>query len=281
MTTLLPAPPLDALIQTIWDWDVPQQAHTLERILPSASATLIINLGEDQTRVYDEALRCQRLSGSVLDAPSHRSFVIDTAEQVAVMGVVFKAAGAAAFFRERMDVLANCHLELEDMLPRSGGLRARLLEAKGASARLRILHAWLVQGAKTALPRPAVREALRRIEDATAVQRIGAIAAHCRLSPRRLGQLFREDVGMSPKRYIRLRRFQQVASRAHRSATVDWAAIAADCGFHDQAHLTHEFRAFSGMTPGAYLANKGQWMAHIPLAPADCRNLQDTPQPTA
>lgn len=281
MTTLLPAPPLDALVETIWDWDVPQQAHALERILPSASATLIINLGEDQTRVYDDALRCQRLSGTVLDAPSHRGFIIDTAEQVAVMGVVFKPAGAAAFFRERMDVLANRHLELGDLLPRSAGLRARLLEAKGAIARLRILNSWLVRCAGSVSPRPAVREALRQVEDATAVHRIGAIAAHCRLSPRRLGEMFREDVGMSPKRYIRLRRFQQAADRAHRGANVEWAAIAADCGYHDQAHLSHEFRAFSGMTPGAYLANKGEWVAHIPLPTPDCRNLQDTLQPTA
>lgn len=94
--------------------------------------------------------------------------------------------------------------------------------------------------------------------------RIGAIAAHCRLSPRRFGKLFREQVGMSPKRYARLQRFRRVVARAHGQPRVDWAGIATDCGFH-QPHLVHEIRAFSGMTPGAYLARSGDWPAHVPL----------------
>jgi len=48
-----------------------------------------------------------------LDAPRHRSFVIDTAEQVRVMGVVFRCGAAAAFFRERMDAITNAHVDLD------------------------------------------------------------------------------------------------------------------------------------------------------------------------
>src|SRR3546814_10589277 len=47
-------------------------------------------------------------------------------------------------------------------------------------------------------------------------------SAHCRLSPRRLGQLFREQVGMSPKRYARLQRFRRLVAQVHRDRTVDW-----------------------------------------------------------
>lgn len=264
--TLVPASPLSRLVDMVWDWDMPPQPYRLERILPSADSQLVINLAEDETRVYDDALRCRRFAAASFDAPSHRSFVIDTAEQVRVVGVVFRAGGAAPFFRERMDRLANDHVDLDAI---AGGaarsLRLRLLEAADAQARLGILHDWLLRHAGNAIPHPVIAHALHAFDAAPQVQRIDAIAAHCRLSPRRFGELFREQVGLSPKRYARLQRFRRAIVQAHAATRIDWAGIAADCGFHDQPHLVHEFRAFSGMTPGAYVARCGHWNAHVPL----------------
>ena len=263
---IAPAPPLSRLVETIWDWDMPPRPYRLERILPTADSQLVINLAEDETRVYDDALRCHRFAAAAFDAPSHRSFVIDTVEQVRVVGVVFRTGGAAPFFRERMDLLANDHVDLDAL---AGGaartLRLRLLEAADAQARLRIVHDWLLAHAGAASPHPTIAHALRAFDAAPEVRRIDAIAAHCRLSPRRFGELFREQVGLSPKRYARLQRFRRAVVLAHGGPAIDWAGIAADCGFHDQPHLVHEFRAFSGMTPGAWLARSGHWSAHVPL----------------
>lgn len=264
--TLRPTPPLSALVETIWDWDMPAQSHRLERMLPSAKAQLIINLAEDETRVYDDALGCLRYAGTVLDAPCHRSFIIDTAEQVTVLGIVFRTGGAAPVFRERMDLLANTHVDLDAL---AGGaartLRQRLLEAGDAATRLQIVHAWLLRQTVAARPHAAIAHAVRAFDSTPQVQRIGAIAAHCRLSPRRFSELFREQVGMSPKRYARMQRFQQVIALAHGQRHVDWAGVAFDCGFHDQPHLVREFRAFSGLTPTAYLAQQGPHAQHVPL----------------
>src|SRR3546814_4934922 len=65
---------------------MPRQAHRFDRMLPSACGQLVINLVEDESRVYDAALRCRRFAGAAFDGPANRSFVIDTAEQVAVIG---------------------------------------------------------------------------------------------------------------------------------------------------------------------------------------------------
>src|SRR3546814_20915697 len=81
-------------------------------MLPSACGQLVINLVEDESRVYDAALRCRRFAGAAFDGPANRSFVIDTAEQVAADGIVFRAGAAAPFFRERMDLLADDNVVL-------------------------------------------------------------------------------------------------------------------------------------------------------------------------
>ena len=120
-TRIIPAAPLSTLVESIWDWDCAPSAHRFERILPVPAAALIINLQEDETRVYADAegRRCTRSPGSIFSGPYTRSFVIDTAEQVRVMGVVFRPGGAACLFRERMDPLRNRDIGLEDLAGRS------------------------------------------------------------------------------------------------------------------------------------------------------------------
>jgi AraC-like DNA-binding protein len=56
-------------------------------------------------------------------------------------------------------------------------------------------------------------------------------------------------VGVTPKRYCRILRFQRALVGAHRGKRVDWAQLAVECGYWDQAHFIHEFRLFSGLTP--------------------------------
>ena len=268
---LTPPEPLSQLVESIWDWDAPAPAHRFERMLPVANAGLIINLAEDETRVYEDApdLACTKFSGAALDAPRHRSFVIDTAEQVRVMGVVFRCGAAAAFFRERMDTIANAHVDLDALVgARARGIRERLLEARDSPSRLSMLRNWLAGIASRAAVTPALIShatgALKR------VPHIGRIADACRdtgLSERRFGSVFRDHVGMSPKRYARLQRFRAVVEHAH-GARVEWSRVAADCGFYDQPHLVREFREFAGMTPSAYVAARGEYVNHVALADA-------------
>ncbi|MET0232532.1 MAG: helix-turn-helix transcriptional regulator [Rhodanobacteraceae bacterium] len=269
--TIHPGPPLASLIESIWDWDAPAAAHRFERMLPLANASLIINLAEDETRVYDDDAmrRCESFGGAALDAPRHRSFVIDTAEQVRVMGVVFRCGAAAAFFRERMDTIANAHVDLDDLVSaRFRGVRERLLDARGSRARIATLCRWLVCVARDAAMPRAVVHAVAFLRDAPALARVADVCRESGYSQRRFGTLFREHVGMSPKRYARMQRFRAVVDSVQHGRRVEWTRVAHDCGFYDQPHLVREFRAFSGMTPTEYAAQRGEYANHVPLADA-------------
>ncbi|HZX69715.1 MAG TPA: helix-turn-helix domain-containing protein [Rhodanobacter sp.] len=264
----LPEPPLDALIAKLWDWDMPPAAHHYERVLPQPGAQLIINLHQDETRVYtdDEARRCIRSSASVLGGPTLRSEIIDTAEQVRVMGVVFHPGGAHALTGEDACTLTGRDIDLADLFGRSTDLlREQLLETDSARARLRILMQWLRRRMQSTALHPAVTHALGALAEVPQINRIPLLARDAGLSERRLGVLFQRQVGMRPKRYARLLRFRDVVTQAHSHASVNWSRVAADCGYCDQAHLTHEFREFAGVTPTAFMAARGPYPNHLPM----------------
>ena len=69
------------------------------------------------------------------------------------------------------------------------------------------------------------------------------------VSRQHLTRLFRERVGVSPKLYSRLARFQSALGHASAGDRVDWARVAGDLGYADQSHMIAEFREFSSLTP--------------------------------
>jgi AraC-like DNA-binding protein len=62
-------------------------------------------------------------------------------------------------------------------------------------------------------------------------------------------------VGLPPKTMARILRFDRAVQRL-RADHPDFAQIAIDCGYYDQAHFNREFREFSGMTPSQFLARR-------------------------
>ncbi len=103
-----------------------------------------------------------------------------------------------------------------------------------------------------------------------AVPHTGAIAEiteQIGLSQTRFVQVFREEVGLTPKLFCRIQRFQQalrhVESHPLMGCPVDWVKVALDCGYYDQAHFIHDFRAFSGINPSAYLIHRNEDSHHV------------------
>ncbi len=88
-----------------------------------------------------------------------------------------------------------------------------------------------------------------------------------RLSQRRFIEVFAREVGMSPKLFCRVRRFQQALELVRGVVRPNWAQFAAETGFFDQSHLIHDFEHFSGLSPTAYLHQRSQRVMqnHVPL----------------
>lgn len=268
-----PRPPLDLFVDSVWICRQPAGPPTLERILPTGAAQLIINLKEDQTRLYDpeRAYRCVATSGTVLSGVQSRFQVIDNSEQEHVAGVAFKAGGAVAFHAVPAHETADQDVALEDLIgaARTSALRERLLESDSAEAALDAIETALLEMWTSKTLHPAVAFALNTIDRAPHMTSIAAITDAIGMSAKRFIERFKREVGVTPKRYCRVRRFQQAIASAHRGPAVTWTQVALDCGYFDQAHFIHDFRSFSGVTPSAYQAARTPFPNHVKILQSD------------
>jgi len=90
-----------------------------------------------------------------------------------------------------------------------------------------------------------------RFDNSHAVVR--KLARNAGLSARRFIDVFNCEVGLKPKLFNRVQRFQRVLARVYRIPAPNWGQLALEHGYFDQSHLIRDFLAFSGSSPADYL----------------------------
>jgi AraC-like DNA-binding protein len=244
----VPAPPLNDLVEMLWFAEGYVAPHKQERLLPIGTMELVIPLS-------DEA--------PVLSGAHSQFFVIDTPNEP-VLGAHFRPGGAFAVLGVPASELRNMHVSLDDLWGSSfaGSLRERIFAAASTEARFDILEQALTSRI-AARRTPAIGFAVEEIE--RRLPRVETLVARAGISHRRFIQTFADEVGLTPKVYSRVQRFQRVLRCVAMREDVDWADVALACGYFDQSHLIHEFRVLSGLSPSVYLQRRTPHTNHVPL----------------
>jgi AraC-like DNA-binding protein len=266
----IPKPPLAAFVKLFWHYDAYSQQHAWERVLPTGGVQLVIRLRDDPLRTYEahQAGKSQNCHGPLMCGPHSRFFAIDTTPLAACMGVLFEPGGAYPFLDASASELQNLNVPLEALWGDAAEeLRERLLEAKTPDSRFSILEQSLLSHVYAPLERhPAVTFALRAFQAVPQDRTIAEVVKKTGLSQRWFIESFRAQVGLTPKMYCRLRRFQAALTLMGRREDVDFASLAQNCGYYDQAHFIRDFREFSDVCPTKYLADRTEHKKHARLA---------------
>lgn len=246
------SPALAPFVESLW-YFAGELPHARERIVATGTMQLLVNLHEDELRTYhgEGFASVRRIRGAAISGAYALPFGIDTLEQRRIVGVAFRPGGAAPFFAAPSDALRGDHVELDRLWGRDGALlRERLLEAPTPVGALRSLEAVLL----ASVVRPL--EVDKLVEFAVAAfdrgASVGQVTSRLGMTPRGFIRRFQQVVGLTPKRFARVRRFGRVLESIENGRAVDWSGVAVSCGYFDQAHLIHEFREFSGMSPTLY-----------------------------
>lgn len=248
--SIAPPPPLAEFIERFW-YSIDAPTHLKVRIVPSGTMELVFNLDENEVGIYHarQPANCENFSGAVFSGAYACPLFVDTRRHV--MGVHFKPGGAFRFLGAPANELADLHVDLERIWGRSSqDLREQLSAAANPASRFRVLEkSLLARLPHTAPQHRAVRAALKILDREGGETRTRHLAEQLGLSQRHLIQLFSSQVGVTPKVFGRVQRFQRAAHLTRSGSPPDWADIAAACGYFDQSHLIHDFQTFTGLSP--------------------------------
>ncbi|MFE3721288.1 AraC family transcriptional regulator [Streptomyces cyaneofuscatus] len=244
-----PAPALRPYLEHYWliDWDLdqPYAAH----VVPHPSVNLVVQRYEAGESARERAGYAE-VAGIGLGL-----FTRKLTGRGRVCGVQFRPGGFRPFAPEHaLSDLTGRRVDAAEVLrtPPSAGA---VLDPADEDARVAALDACLL--ALEPRPDPQATLAMEladRVRTDRSVCRAGQLARDAGLTPRSLQRLFSAYVGVGPKWVILRYRIHEALERAESDPAVDWARLAADLGYSDQAHLVRDFTATVGVPPTAYAA---------------------------
>jgi AraC-like DNA-binding protein len=173
-------------------------------------------------------------------------------ERPEMAGVYLQPAGASVFTHVPACLLTDRIVPLEDLWGAAERELLRRLEASNEATRIDQFESALLKQIRRrslsndALDVPGLAMWILRRQGRLSVQRLADAAG---VSRQHLTRAFREQIGVTPKLYCRLARFQSGLSYAGRGNGVDWAQAALEMGYADQSHMIAEFKRFSSLTP--------------------------------
>lgn len=281
------APPaaLAPFVATFWTLQGVQPEPCFDLVLPDGHAELVIH----RTGRFREWVA----SGEVSEQPPaliagvmERAIALSPASQFETVGVRFTPFGLAPLCRHPQDALSDRLTPAIDALsPTIFGIVADAGQVDSLEEALRVLEVGLAAVFARMTPEPdAVASAVRLIERTGGTISIDRIVRDTGITTRQLERQFRLRVGLPPKRYARVVRFQQAVRALVSAPLAPGTELALRHGYYDQAHFTREFRAFTGWAPKAFASRKlGELTRHFvsdsskppPLVPCDTGRLED------
>lgn len=189
----------------------------------------------------------------IVGPQTHRHTDLLMRGEICAFNIQFQAGGLNRLLDLPMEEMSDAaHAADQVGGARLATLRAMVQAASNFEGRVSAAEAWLSDQMQTARPRDGVDQAadiLRRMRGAV---RIHALAERAGLGERQFHRRFTAQVGVSPKLYARIVRFDAMMAERDRSPSRQWAALAQDYGYFDQSHLQRDFHAFAGTAPGGF-----------------------------
>jgi AraC-like DNA-binding protein len=258
-----PSPALARVVKVFWSLRGTAPSHdegpvAADRILPDGCPEIVVNRADRFRRLLDDG-SSHRQAEILLVGPLRRAIRIAPDGVVDLLGIRLRPGGLFALLGVPAHELVDVDVSLmEFAVPLVAELRAA--SARGSFAAR-------VEGVERAL--------LRQLEKRGRVARGGALTGHAtrlaaggrstveqlartlNVNRRALERLFRVEVGLSPKLFLRIQRLQAVVGALEAGPpTAGWAQLACEHGYVDQPHLIRDFRLLAGATPRSYLAER-------------------------
>ena len=267
-----PVFPLSEFVESFIYYHGLEISHNLDRFLPDGNTELIIDLTEYPQHIYhNETLQeIQICRHAWVSGVRTRPITIPSGRGSRMLIVAFKKGKAFPFYPFPLGELTDLVVEADLPFGRKfHDVREQLLYAKSVDEMFKLVEGFLLQQARDDLreeiPARCIEYALSSIIREPSIQRIQQLGEEIGYSQKHFIDLFKQQVGVTPKGYLRIMRFQKAICAIESNKSISWKRIALESGYYDQAHFIHDFKHFSGFTPSEYIQRKTTQLNYIPV----------------
>ncbi|MEM7001996.1 MAG: AraC family transcriptional regulator [Pseudomonadota bacterium] len=250
------APPLSQWIESIFHYQDFQPDHSIERVVPTGHTFILIELDGFERSTFDNSsLKVRgKFRQAWLSGPQQNFLSISAHMNSEMFVVQFKPYGAYMFLKQRLDELAERVVPGQEVLDGAAiELRDKLLAAESSADKFQVAESWLASRYDASCaPAPELLEFIDRLQ-AEPVAKLNQLMGAYGGSQKHLIDQFKRYVGLTPKRYQRIVRFNELLATMQSEQQVNWSDVAHRCGYADQSHFIREFKKFSGFNPQAFI----------------------------
>jgi AraC-like DNA-binding protein len=190
--------------------------------------------------------------------------------------IFLKPFASWQLFQTPPSTLANVHCDSANVLGRETQvLWERLADSASFTERVQVIEKYLLPFAANARSRTSIMKSAHDIFRRRGAARIDDLAFHTSLSVRQYERRFAEEMGLSPKLFARITRFQMALDAKRRAPASSWLRIAHEHGYFDQMHMIRDFQNLGGDTPGQLIHQSGDlqpWSIGLPSATNELPN---------
>ena len=248
-----PSPALAEHLECLWflsATDSSPATGASERVLPDGCVEWIFHLGSPFQRSAQSAGEWERQPRSFVVGELTRFLLLQPTGDVAVMGVRFRPGGAYRFLPFPLSDFTDSTVPTGDVWGHEGTyLEEAVLEARNNMQRQQLVEEFLLRQLVITTPRPRFDAAVKEIIRTRGQTRVHEVANGVGWSSRQLERDFGASLGLSPKSFSRIMRFQNLLRLVGEGTLREWANLAIEGGYADQPHMVREFREFAGHTP--------------------------------
>lgn len=268
----VPALPLNQFIEHFFYYEGLSPAHNKERFFPDGNTEIIIDLSENPQYIYDNESLCeiQACRYFWVSGVRTRSITIPSGRGSRMLIVTFKKGKAYPFYPMPMSEIADQVVSADVIFGQNiVHLREQLLTSASIEGMFLLLEKFLLRQSNGALTSEiktrCIEYALLHIVKEPHVLSFQHVCEQIGYSQKHFIHLFKEHVGVSPKQYLKIMRFQKAILGIENGVPTHWSDFARKIGYYDQPHFIHEFKSFSGFTPGDYINRKTDMLNYVPV----------------
>ncbi len=265
-----PGFPLNKYVELFTYYEARSEQHSIERLVPDGSVNLIIDLTEIPKYIFNNTTfqqqqKCEKAWVSGMHA---RFISISAAKESCMFVVRFKPGGSYPFFKIPLSEINDTVIDAQWLFGNNIHLlREQLGNAMSISDKFKAAENWLTSIANYNHSGEAIVSfAVSAITHSPTLPSLSDIAIKSGYSQKHFIHIFKTHLGLTPKTYQRIVRFNKVLEEIQKTNAIHWTKLCLDLGYYDQAHFIKEFQQFSGFNPNDFLKERGEYIHYVPVA---------------